>query len=103
MERQIIYEMIKQGQSLSDIAKHLGRGKQSIALEVRRNGGRDKYQPNRAQKLSIERKVTRDLKCSHAIKNRIINNSASIQRIENLEMQIEILVEAIKVLKNGQS
>src|SRR5215510_5280603 len=68
MERKEIYKLIKKGFCLSAIAKQLGRGKQAINHEVRRNGGRDRYDPVKAQKLSMERKAQRELKCSNTIK-----------------------------------
>ncbi len=104
MERRLISKMLKKGMGLSEIARELGRGKQAICSEVRRNGGRETYNAHKAQKLSIERKIERDVKCSVAIKTKFNKFQTDVgieQRVWNLEMQLEILTDYIKRQKSG--
>ena len=103
-ERKTIARMIGKGHTLSAIARHLSRGKQAIANEVKRNGGREVYNADKAHKLAMERKLERDIKCSVAIKTKFKQPQTDIkmaERIENLEMQMEILTEFIKSQKRG--
>ncbi len=103
-ERNTIAKMIKKGYCLAAIAKALGRGKQTICAEVNKNGGRDTYNPAEAQKKAEQRKLERDIKCKYAIKNRYIKpNENLIERLENLEMQFEILSETLKEVTRGRS
>ncbi len=94
-ERVLIEKYIKKGFSLSEISKVIGRGGTTIAFEVRRSGGRDNYCSSTAQSLSEERHRNKSRKLS------ILNEGEPKvfifkQRIENLEMQVEILSETIK-------
>lgn len=96
-ERNTIAKMIKKGMCLSAIARHLNRGKQTIAAEVSRNGGRDAYSPKEAHNSAVQRKIERDIKCSYSIKNRFSRPDQNIvERLENLEMQFEIIAETLK-------
>lgn len=89
--------MLKKGSSLAEIARKIGRGKQTIAAEVSKNGGRDAYKAAEAHKSATQRKVERDIKCSYAIKNRfLLSRDDLVERIENLEMQLEIISETLK-------
>lgn len=104
MERNTIAKMIKKGMCLAEIARHLGRGKQTIASEVSKNGGRDAYKPQEAHNQAMQRKIERDLKCSYSIKNRFRNPDQNIiERLENLEMQLEILSETLKEVTRERS
>lgn len=104
MERKIIGKMIKKGWSLSYIAQFLGRGKNSVVHEVRRNGGRDAYEPVKAQELAMQRKVERDIKCSKSSTGKEANPYVKLrERIENLEMQLEIVSETLKVLNRDKN
>jgi len=103
-ERNTIAKMIKKGLCLSEIARNLGRGKQTIASEVSRNGGRDAYDPTEAHNKAMKRKLERDIKCSYSIKNRFSRPDQSIiERLENLEMQVEILSEILKEVTRERS
>ena len=96
-ERNTIARMLKKGSSLAEIARKIGRGKQTIAAEVSKNGGRDAYKAAEAHKSATQRKVERDIKCSYAIKNRfLLSRDDLVERIENLEMQLEIISETLK-------
>ena len=99
MERKIIYKMMKKAHSCGEIAKFLGRGKNSIVVEVRRNGGRDAYDPVIAEQQARERTVRRIKKSSETTKGKVANPYKHLSdRIENLEMQLEIVTETLKEL-----
>lgn len=96
-ERKIIESMIIDGRSLSCIAVYLSRGRTTILFEVKRNGGRDVYTATKAQENAEQNRMNRNLKTSQSVKGRIANPYNVLkQRIENLEMQLEILSETIK-------
>ncbi len=101
-ERQIIEDLSKRGYSAVTIAKQLGRGGTTIAREIRKNGGPLFYNAIKAQKESYQRKSEGYIKISESVKKSGYNPFESLKaRIENLEMQLEILVDTIKELKNG--
>jgi IS30 family transposase len=95
MERKEIYKLIRKGCNFSEIAYLLGRGKQTVIGEIRRNGGKQKYDPIKAQKGSKERKIERDMKCGESIKKKSDNLK---EKIENLEKHILKLTEEVKIL-----
>lgn len=98
-ERNTISKRIKQGWCLSAIARELDRGKQTIAAEVSKNGGRNVYDPIVAHDAAMKRKSERDMKCSLANKEKKSRTDERlIERIENLEMQLEIFSETLKEL-----
>ena len=104
MERKFIKAYLDKGYSLSLIATELGRGKNSIVHEVRRNGGRDAYDPVKAQESATQRKIERDLKCSKSSIGKETNPYVKLrERIENLEMQLEIISETLKVLNRDKN
>lgn len=104
MERKEISRHIKKGFSLSHIATLIQRGKNSVIFEVRRNGGRDNYDPIKAHELSLERKAERHIKCSGTLKGKVPNPyQILLHRIENLEMQMEIIIETLKDIKHGSN
>lgn len=103
-ERLCIEACLRQGYSCGDIAQLLGRWQAGIAREVKANGGRDVYSAHTAQYRTNEL-----IKQAAIIRqNRIGQDPKSggyqsfRQRIESLEMQVEILMDQIKELKNGQ-
>lgn len=103
-ERNTIARMIKRGSSLAEIARKLGRGKQTIAAEVKKNGGRDAYKPVDAHKSAEQRKIERDIKCSYAIKTRFSRTDQDlVERVENLEMQLAIISETLKEITRERS
>lgn len=97
-ERKTIGKLLKENQSLSSIARTLGRGKQAVTNEVARNGGRQVYNPEEAERKAQQRKDIRDQKCSDMIKQRYKEAAHhSIEdRVQTLEMQLEILIETVK-------
>ncbi len=103
-ERNMIGSMIKQGLCLAAVARQLKRGKQTIAEEVNRNGGRDAYDPVAAHAASMKRKASRDMKLSLSLKYKEFKPDENLlQRLENLEMQVEILSETIKEVTRERS
>jgi IS30 family transposase len=100
-ERKEIKKRLLRGYSCSVISKILERGKNSVVVEVRRNGGKDKYDPNKAHEDYLERKVQRDLKVSKLNKNNQFNPYHHLkEKVENLEMQVEILYDEIQRIRN---
>lgn len=94
-ERVLIEKYIKKGFSLKEISRVIGRAATTVYNEVRHHGGRDSYCCNNAQKMSEEVKKERYIKLS--IRNRGKPKVFLLKhRIENLEMQVEILHETIK-------
>lgn len=99
-ERQAIERNLKLGYSASSISRRIGRSKNSIVWEVRRNGGMKNYNAEKAQLQSDIRNSERIQKIKKKNQDQKKPN-AIWQRIENLEMQVEILVETIKELIHG--
>lgn len=98
-ERQAIEKYLKLGFSASSIARQLERSKNSIVWEVRRNGGREKYNAKLAQKDCDKRNEIRKEKVSYTNSKRSSEFNYK-KRIENIEMQLEILSETIKEFIN---
>lgn len=108
-ERQQLQILIATDKSLSKIAQLLVRGKNSIIVEVRRNGGRDVYNAAQAQKQADLRVLQRNKKTGETFNkmplplrsNAALWDDLKQQRteIENLKMQLEILVDTIKQVK----
>jgi len=104
MERKFIAKMIKEGLSLCQIAHELNRGKNTVIAEVRRNGGRLEYDPVKAQQIAIEKKEKKHLKCSQSTKGKMSNPFMNLnERIENIEMQLEIITETLKELNRERN
>ena len=94
-ERVAISEQIKKGKTIADMARELGRSRKALCVEINRNGGRYKYNPEEAHKLSVERKQAKTV-------NLTKKNSVPLtleQRIENLEMHVDILTDIIRSKK----
>lgn len=108
-EREQIQILLKTNKSLSKIAGLIGRAKNSVIVEVRRNGGRDVYNAAEAQKQADLRVLERNKKTGATIQkmslplrsNAALWDDLKQQRIEidNMKMQLEILVDTIKQLK----
>jgi IS30 family transposase len=99
-ERLEIERLIKCEYSLAKISRILGRGKNTIVLEVTRNGGRDLYDGYKANNYFIERKNNKILNLRKALNTDGILNLLSInKKMSLMEMQIEILIEQIRELK----
>lgn len=95
-ERKLIQTHISKGLSCAKIADLIGRSKTGVVVEVRRGGGR-LYNAKESQKLADERASERYRKLSIQNRGKQFGLNYS-KRIENLEMQIEILHDCIKEL-----
>lgn len=100
-ERKGIYDWIQKGETLSQIANNIGRGKNTVIREVRINGGRDTYDPNKANEQHRKNVIKTNEKRIKTIKAMGLSNpyQSLCKRIENLEMQLEITLDVIKELK----
>lgn len=97
-ERLQIQKHIAAGKSCCETASLIGRSKNGVISEVRRGGGRF-YDAKIAQNLSDKIKHDKYKKLSE----RNTGNKVTFKmkkRIENLEMQVEILHDTIKELFN---
>lgn len=88
--------------SLTQIAAYLGRSKNCITTEVRNNGGKQNYCPFASEKRYLQVMKKGREKCSEKTKG-IRHRGAYLLRIENLEMQMEILHETIQEILNEQN
>ncbi len=96
-ERQEIEKHLRRGLGLFEIVKRIGRSESAIYKELKRNGGKKTYSAELAQNLanSLQQEKNSRLCLARQNKNSDIHTQ---QRIENLEMQVEILHETIKEL-----
>jgi IS30 family transposase len=94
-ERELIEKYVNKGFSCGQIAKIIGRSKNGVVTEVRRGGGM-RYSAKVSQNLMNSKEEARRNKLSEINKGRAGNSP--LKRIENLEMQIEILHDTIKEL-----
>jgi|HubBroStandDraft_3_1064219.scaffolds.fasta_scaffold447794_2 IS30 family transposase len=101
-ERKQISEWIQKGETLSQIAHNIGRGKNTVIREVRLNGGRDKYNATEANDKQRKHIIETNIKRSETVKAKGMSNpyQSLCKRIDNLEMQLEIALDVIKELKN---
>jgi IS30 family transposase len=99
-ERKLIHKWIKKEISLSNIAKKINRPRTTIFGEVRKNGGRYKYNWQDAQKRSDKVNKERIEKICKYHKSNKFNPYIELQKkIGNIEMHIEILIDEIKQIK----
>lgn len=99
-ERVLIESYLKDGLSASKIALEIGRSKNGVITEIRRGGGRDNYCSKQSQ-LIMDQKEAQRLNKMKEINKKYTVLSLLQQKVENLEMQIEILYDTIKeILKN---
>lgn len=96
-ERERIQKYISIGISTERISKLIEKHKSSLNRELRINGGRQKYNAKMAQE-SAEYKKANKLNYFKQISQTKIEIEGYIKRIENLEFQIEILLEEIKLI-----
>ena len=103
MERKYIEKMIKEDRSLSSIAGDMGRGRNTIIVEVNKNGGRIAYDAEIAHKSMLERRLKRSEDVSEKMKVHTRTQYCFLkQRIENMEMQLDIIIETLKELKDAR-
>jgi IS30 family transposase len=97
-ERELIKIYVDQNKSLYFMGQVLNRHPSTISDEIKRNGGREKYDPVAAETRykKLKRKAI-GKRTSLALDVIGIENMKT--RIANLEMQLEILIDQIKQLK----
>lgn len=96
-ERKEIKYFIDQMFSMHEIARKVGRSSTCILNEVRRYGGRDNYDPILAHKKAIDANELRIEKLKKF--NYQYSKKSMEDRISNIEMQIDIIIQTIKELK----
>ncbi len=95
-ERQLIEKYLKEGKTYVDISILIGRSVNSVATEVRRTGDFP-YNAEKAQQKAIERKKEQYEKIRTKIKGTNYLSTLT-KRVNNLEMQIEIILDTLKKL-----
>ena len=101
-ERKEIQKLLSKGLSCSEISRYINRSKNGVVTEVRRGGGKDSYLAKKSQK---EADLKNSIRCEKLKKINVGNKIQYYmkQRIENLEMQVEILYDTIKeIIKNDK-
>lgn len=94
-ERHQIEALLKTGISISEVARRISRSKNGVVSEVRLNGGIANYKAVEAQQSAYNRQILGREKLSLLNKGIASSYTTLKQRIENLEMQVEILVDAL--------
>ncbi len=97
-QRKLIEKYLKKGFSCSKISKLISRSKNCVVTEVRKNEGKDKYDAEKAQKISEFNRKEKYQKLSERNRNQKIISPLE-KRVRSLEMQIEILHETINDLR----
>lgn len=106
-ERNEIEKRIKRGWSLSSIAIHIQRSKNGVITEVKRNGGRIRYNAELAQKeyesstlRANEKRRNWNQKQNRESK---ISNQQKIEKLESMvdsiTMQLDILFETLREIQ----
>lgn len=86
--------------SISSIGKVLGRGKNTVIVEVRRAGGRWTYNAEKAHAEAQKRMADKYDRLRRNAPPTKAPYQALKERVENLEMQVEILTDAISRMSN---
>ena len=94
-ERKEIEKLLKQGESLPEISRKIGRSKSGLVYETRRCGNKDDYTAEEAHRVARSTLVEKYSILSERNAGQYYGIKYK-QRIENLEMQIEILHDCIK-------
>ena len=106
-ERQIIEQMLTERYPHAKIAELLDRGQSHISREIRNQSVNGLYNAIYAEEKSKENRKRSAKRISQIKKElrekRDVSYSTLKVRVENLEMQIEILTDTIKELINGKN
>lgn len=104
-ERQKIETLLKTPISITVLASMIGRSKNCVVVEVRRNGGRSEYTAKKAQASADARKDNQKqvLRKNNAGKIGKNPRSCFIHRMRSIEMQIQILSETIKGILDAKN
>lgn len=100
-ERIFIEKLLRQGVSCGEISRRLNRGKNTVVYEVRRYGGRDTYIATQAEAASRQKMVDRYEKLSKMNLGHKYNLGIKF-RLENLEMQMEIVIETLNKMRRNE-
>ncbi len=100
-ERVKIKELLDTGIPLRQIANQMERAKNTIVYEVRRNGGREVYEPKKAHLEAYSRKRESLNPLVKRNKEQMEQVDEFETRIKSLEMQVEILSETITQMRNN--
>lgn len=102
-ERKQIEEFFKQDLSIAEISRRIRRSKNIVSREMKRAGGRDNYSAEQAHLDAFTRKGNIFEKLNtikQTLETNENHNQNFIDRIENLEMQIDIILETLREIKN---
>ena len=100
-ERQLIEEHVKKGMACEAIGKLIGRSKNCIVSEVRRNGGRDDYNAKEAHENAYTKQLGHRAHLKKLLDEQGNPWKRMIDKIEILQMQVDILTETIKQMKGN--
>ncbi len=100
-ERENIEKLLKEGLSCGQIAVKINRSKNGIVCEVRKLG-KENYIAKEAERIAQENLIKKYKNIGGLAKKRNKEQrEITLRKIENLEMQIDILHDTIKeILKN---
>lgn len=99
-ERTFIEQSIKKGFSTSETARNMGRHRNTILMEVRNNGNIYAYNALEAQERFIKNRIEAQKKHSQTMKKNCHTIHTLNRRLDAMEMQMEILIEKIKDMRN---
>jgi IS30 family transposase len=98
-----IAEFIKLGYSIYGMSPFIKSTKSTISRDIRANGGREKYDPYKAQELTTRLLKEGYKKANQTRMNKpklIVDKRILAKKIESLEFQVEILTETIRDINN---
>jgi IS30 family transposase len=101
-ERKQIEALLKKQLPGAEIAREINRSKNGVNTEIRLNGGRVNYSAEKAFDNSEKVQKEKIRKQTEFLRKTLNPYKKLSERIENLEMQIEILIDTIKELKNDK-
>ena len=108
-ERILICNYIEKNQNYKEIAALLQRNPQTISKEIKKHSINGKYDAYDAHNQFLQnrierfRRVSAGLKKFHAEHSRIGANSSLTDRMTALEMQVEILIDLLKEIKDDNT
>lgn len=102
-ERILIEETLKTKMSYAKLSKVVKRSQTCIFNEIHRNGGRENYNALEADKRSQLFVTRRNEKNAIRLQNSHRTWMGLSRKVINLEMQIEILYEEIKRMKDDKN
>ena len=102
-DRILIEKMIRENKSIPEIALKLGRTTNSISKELLINTGENGYEGKEAHRISRERRMSSARIGAEKHKKRFSAASAAEEKIQSLEMQLEIILDQLKELKCQKS